>query len=134
MNFINLSIEIIKEGFPNVVGIWLFGSVAAQTASANSDIDLAVLLPQKANSIELWKCAQKIASKLGKEVDLIDLLEASTVLRSQIMQEGSNIFCADKFKCDLFETESLTDYLRFSEERKEVLEAIKSRGTVLGDG
>jgi hypothetical protein len=41
--------------------------------------------------------------------------------------------CSDKFKCDLFETEALTDYLRFADERKEILEDIKSRGKVLGN-
>jgi hypothetical protein len=54
-------------------------------------------------------------------------------IRAQVMQNGKLIYSADKFKCDLFETEALTDYLRFNEERKEILEDIKSRGTVFGN-
>ena len=133
MNIIDTCVETIKEKFPNVTGIWLFGSIASETGSANSDIDLAVLLQQKADNVELWQCAQQIATQAGKDVDLIDLLDASTVLRAQIIQDGKRIYCSDKFRCDLFETDTLSDYLRFADERREILEDIKSRGKVLGN-
>ena len=130
---INTCINQIKEEFPDTIGIWLFGSMAFETASATSDIDLAVLLPKKINNIRLWQCSQSLASKVNLEIDLIDLLEASTVMRSQIMREGKRIFCTDEFKCNLFETEALTDYLRFNEERQELLTDIKTRGKVFGN-
>ena len=133
MDTIDICVEIVREKFPNVVGIWLFGSTASETQSTDSDIDLSVLGQQKIDSVALWQCAQQIATRLDKEIDLIDLLEASTVLRAQIIQSGRLIYCGDKFKCDLFETETLTDYLRFADERKEILEDIKIRGRVLGN-
>jgi uncharacterized protein len=136
MDIIEICRETIKDDFPEVIGVWLFGSFARhESLTAESDIDLAVLLPQKADALRLWQCAQRIASKMvTREVDLIDLIDASTVLRAQIMQDGKLIYCADKYKCDLFETEALTDYLRFSEERKDLLEDIRMRGKVLGNG
>ena len=133
MNVVDTSVTKIKEQFPDVYGIWLFGSSASQTTTAESDVDLGVLLPQRADSIKLWQCAQSIAAAVNKEIDLVDLLEASTVMRAQIMREGKRVFCADKFKSEMFETEALTDYLRFNEERKEVLGSIKYRGKVLGN-
>lgn len=133
VNIIDICVTKIKEEFPDVSGIWLFGSNVSGTTTAASDIDLAILLPQKSNRIKLWQCAQSIAGAVNKEIDLIDLLEASTVMRNQIMREGKRIFDTDGFKCDMFETEALTEYLRFNEERREVLEDVKSRGKVLGN-
>lgn len=130
MDAIENSADIIRKEFPDVAGIWLFGSAASGLESVESDIDLAVLPANKADKVKLWQCAQSIASKVGKEIDLIDLLDASTVLRAQVMQDGKLIYCADKLLCDRFETEALTDYLRFDEGRKELLEDIKSRGKV----
>ncbi|MBI4534302.1 MAG: nucleotidyltransferase domain-containing protein [Candidatus Melainabacteria bacterium] len=119
--------------FPDVAGIWLFGSRESGMQSPDSDIDLAVLPSCTLDRIKLWECAQSIGSKIGKNVDLIDLLEASTVLRAQIINTGKRIYCSDRLKCDLFETETLADYVRFTEERRELLEDIKSRRKVFGE-
>lgn len=99
----------------------------------DSDIDVAVLPCSKLDKIKLWHCSQSIASKCNKNVDLIDLLDASTVLRAQILNTGKRVFCSDQLRCDLFETEALADYLRFKDERKELLEDIESRKKVFGE-
>jgi len=128
----NTCTTIINEDLQDVLGVWIFGSVASGLDVADSDIDLAVLSTDKIDKVRLWKCSQRIASAVRREVDLVDLIDASTVMRSQIVQSGKRIYCADNFICDKFETEALTDYLRFNEERREILEDIKSRGRVLG--
>jgi predicted nucleotidyltransferase len=51
VNIIDIGVETIKEKFPAVAGVWLFGSIASGTGCADSDIDLAVLLQQKADSV-----------------------------------------------------------------------------------
>jgi predicted nucleotidyltransferase len=133
MNIIDICADTITREFPNVAGIWLFGSNASGTDSVASDIDMAILFPERVDKIKLWQCAELIASRVNKDIDLIDLSEASTVLRAQVMQDGKRVYCADKSKCDIFETEALTDYLRFNDERKELLADIKARGKVLSD-
>lgn len=130
MDIIDTCMRTIKQEFPSVVGIWLFGSIAAENSTSESDIDLAILLPEKADAVKLWQCAQNIASTVNQDTDLVDLLEASTVFRAQVVQNGKRIYAADKFKCDMFETQALSSYLRFNEERKELLDDIKSRGKV----
>ena len=40
--------------YPQALGIWLFGSFASGHANAQSDIDLAVLLPGKVEPLALW--------------------------------------------------------------------------------
>ncbi len=133
MDIIDTCISTIKEEFPSATGVWLFGSTASKDSTVASDIDLAILLPQKADSLKLWQCAQSIAGKVDKDIDLVDLLEASTVFCAQVMQNGKLVYFADKFKCDMFELQALSSYLRFNEERKELLDDIKSRGKVFGN-
>lgn len=124
----------IKTTFPDVVGIWLFGSTDSSMETQESDIDLAVLTASnKLDKIKLWQCAQSIAGQVGRNVDLIDLLDASTVLRAQIMNTGKQIYCCDQMRCNLFETEALADYLRFADERRELLEDITSRRKIFGE-
>ncbi|SRR5579875_362264 len=124
--------KMILTEFPDIAGIWLFGSAASGQDTSGSDIDLALLHTKKLDRVRLWQCAQSVAARVGREIDLIDLLDASTVLRAQVMENGKRVYCADKFMCDRFETESLTDYLRFADERKGLLEDIRARGKVLG--
>jgi uncharacterized protein len=133
MDIIDTCIATIKEEFPSAAGVWLFGSTASGDRTNASDIDLAILLSQKADSVKLWQCSQHIASQIHKDVDLVDLLEASTVFRAQIVQKGKLIYCADKFKCDMFEIQVLSSYLLLNEERKELMDDIKSRGQVFGN-
>ncbi len=134
MDILEVCVSAIKEKFPDVVGIWLFGSTATGSDVAGSDVDLAILSNGNIERVELWHVAQLIARKIGKDIDIVDLLPASTVLRAQVVRNGQRIYCADKLKCDTFETEALTDYLRFSEQRHELLKDIESRGKVFGDG
>jgi len=125
--------DIIIGEFPGIYGIWLFGSTVSGLACAGSDIDLAILPAGKIDKVRIWQCSQRIASAIGKDVDQVDLLDASTVMRAQIIESGKRIYCADQFVCDKFETEVLTDYLRFAESRKELIEDIRSRGKVFGN-
>jgi uncharacterized protein len=124
------AVRLLTNELPNLLGIWLFGSVAAGHETRESDVDLAVLSEQELDRVKLWQCAQDIASALNTEVEIVDLHSASTVLRAQIIQSGKRIYTADKYRCDLFETEALSDLLRFNEERAELLEDVRQTGRV----
>lgn len=60
--------------------IILFGSTAVNRERKSSDIDLAFLGLESKSAYELFIIGQKIASLLDREVDLIDLSQASTVM------------------------------------------------------
>jgi uncharacterized protein len=53
--------------------IWLFGSAAKETMNLESDIDLAFSSNDRLDSYQVFMIAQELASKLGRDVDLIDL-------------------------------------------------------------
>ena len=99
---------------------------------ADSDIDLALLSKQKLPEIKTWALAQTLAAKYSRDVDLIDLNQASTVMRMQVISKGQRIYCSNEQSCEMFEDFVFSDYARLNEERAGILEDIGQRGAVYG--
>ncbi|MFZ5945137.1 MAG: type VII toxin-antitoxin system MntA family adenylyltransferase antitoxin, partial [Bacillota bacterium] len=97
-----------------------------------SDIDIAFLNENALNNYELFLFAQELASLLGRDVDLVDLNQATTVFQSKVVSKGKVIFCSDEKRRALFEMTVYKKYARLNEERKEILKGIRERGTVYG--
>ncbi|MBI5346703.1 MAG: nucleotidyltransferase domain-containing protein [Chlamydiae bacterium] len=127
MDPLKIAIKLITQEF-KVYAIYLFGSFASNTQRQDSDLDLAILSDEKIDKIKLWELAQKIAVKIQRDVDLIDLKNASTVFQFQIFNEGKLIFCTDQIKLDFFINTTDALYLDLNEWRKEMIEDIKKSG------
>lgn len=100
--------------------IYLFGSQATETANPQSDIDIAVLLSKKLNPIERFEIQEKLASQFKRDVDLVDLLSASTVLQHQVIQSGKLLWGNEEEQTK-FEMQVLSMYQHLNEERSEIL-------------
>ena len=55
--------DIVLKKLPNVVAVYLFGSYAKNTASKDSDIDIAILLERKLE----WKERKSLLNYLYRE-------------------------------------------------------------------
>ncbi|MBN1684817.1 MAG: nucleotidyltransferase domain-containing protein [Gammaproteobacteria bacterium] len=126
-------VSLIKKSYPKVEAIYLFGSFGTKFETPASDIDLAILLPSATNTVALWEKSQKIASKMRRDVDLIDLKQVSTVFQYQIINTGKRLYCPDTAKCDFFENNVFSEYLDFNQRRKPILEDIEQRGRILSE-
>jgi len=93
----------IQRHFPDVVGIYLFGSAFQRGMRPDSDVDLALLGEQPYDSMELRKETLLLEAIFGRAVDLIDLIEADPVLRAEAMLKGRLVFCRDTNQCILAE-------------------------------
>lgn len=118
-------IESLKQAYPEAWAIYVFGSYATQEQSGESDLDLALLSPGPLEPVGLWECSQRLAGRFGTDVDLVDLWAASTVFRAQILNKGERLACFQSKEANLFETTALSQYLRFNEERAEILAGIR---------
>lgn len=127
-----LIVSTIRQAIPEVSVIYLFGSFAKGEALEASDIDLAVLGSDSYDNVKLWNLAQKLSSLCGYDVDLVDLRQATTVMRIQIVAEGEHLFEDGSKESIMFEDFVFSDYARLNEERREILEDIGSRGNVYG--
>ena len=130
---LNKVIQILKEEF-NPIVIYLFGSASRNELREDSDIDIAFLTN---NDIDPYTCfmkAQELADIFKREVDLINLNTSSTVFKANVVGTGRKIYCSDDNKRMYFEMRALKEYALLNEERQEILNKIKERGSVYGSG
>ena len=125
-------VRMIRDNLQNVQAIYLFGSESMGAQHAQSDIDLAILSNIRLPATRLWELAQMLASKVSRDVDVIDLNQASTVMRLQIISTGRRLFCSNENACASFENFVYSDYARLNEERAAILQDIRRRGSVYG--
>ncbi len=124
INFQSHLVRVCKQYIPDIKLLYLFGSHATNQATDRSDIDLAILLPTKLSAIERWEIQQKLALEFNVDVDLIDLLSASTVMQNQIVNKGICLFDENNFK-GTFEVQVMSMYQHLNEERSSLLTAFK---------
>jgi predicted nucleotidyltransferase len=125
-------IEQVRKAVPNLIALYRFGSQAHGTAGPESDVDVAILAPESLPSEKLFDLQQALAALLHKDVDLIDLASAATVLLMQIISTGECLFSGDDQRREEFETRVFSSYARLNEERRGILDDIRARGSVYG--
>lgn len=125
---INIIKNILVQAFSPYL-IYIFGSTVKNRNRGESDIDIAILTDRRVDEYELFILSQKLADILKKEVDLIDLCQASTVFKIQIIKTGKLVYNSDNKRKMYFHMRTMKDYALLNEERQEVIDKIKSRGT-----
>ena len=128
----NALIEHIRKSVPSLIALYRFGSQAKGTARPDSDIDLAVLAGDPIPNIRRFEIAQELAAQLHRDVDLVDLRTASTVMRMQVLSTGTCLDAPDEPARREFEMYAYADYARLNEERRELVKGITERGLVYG--
>jgi uncharacterized protein len=101
--------------------IYLFGSMVHGGTHPQSDIDLAFLPLHACDPVQVFEMASRLADLLGREVDLIDLRAASTVMAKEVLRTGKLLAQSDPSRRKDFEMRTLADYARLNEERQPVL-------------
>lgn len=122
-------VSFLKEKLSSSL-IYLFGSTVKGTVHNGSDIDIAFLSEKKLDTYDLFMMAQELAEKLEREVDLIDLSQASTVFQAQIIQTGKVIYCNNETEKAQFEMKTLKMYAKLNEDRSEILLNIEGSGSI----
>ena len=125
-------VAAILAELPDAQAIYLFGSAAAGRLRADSDVDLAVLPLVPLEPLVRWNLQEKLAGLLSRSVDLIDLRSASTVMRVQVIANGTLLYEGDAFARADFEATAFSAYARLNEERRHILNDIRATGRVYG--
>ena len=123
-------IKIIKKDLVKALDpslIYIFGSISKDKVRKDSDIDIAILTDRQIDEYKLFILSQKLADVLKREVDLVDLNKASTVLKVQIIKTGKLIYNSDNLRKMYFQMRAMRDYALLNEERMEIINKIKSR-------
>ena len=128
-------IEIIFRAFPDVQAVYLFGSFGTADEAVASDVDIAVLLPadhaESVKPMAIFDVRCALEKTLCRDVDLVNLREANTVFRHEVVKAVRRIYCADPYAADVFEMLTMSFYQKLNEERKDILDEIAASGRVL---
>jgi uncharacterized protein len=86
----------VLEPRPEIVAVYLFGSLARDRARADSDIDVALLLDRDfdldAHPLYRLDRIDELASALSRPVDVVLLNKAPLVLRNQVLTYGRLVY------------------------------------------
>ena len=91
----SLIIKTIFEAIPDYQALYLFGSYATGHATQASDLDLAVLRPGRIEPTRLLELSNELARALLLPIDLIDLHQASTIMRYEILRQAQELVVTD---------------------------------------
>ncbi len=125
-------IQLVLETWPDTQAIYLFGSWGTECERPESDVDIAVLLPaaqaKKAGSLVLTNLHLALHTALKREVDLVNLRQAPTVLQKEVVVAGRRIYCVSGTVVDEFELLVFALYQKLNEERAGILAEGMSSG------
>lgn len=108
--------ETIRNYFSadsNVTAVYLFGSRAKGTATARSDIDLAVLLREKPEYDYRLRVMSELSGLLKTEVDVLVLDQCGILLQRQVLKHGIVLYERDRRARIAFEIRSRKIYFDF---------------------
>ena len=124
-------LQHVQAKVPGLLALYAFGSRVQGTATANSDLDLAVLVQGYADPVTLFDVAQSLSEVAGCEVDLLDLRAASTVMQYQIITSGLRWWQQDSTAA-LYEAAILSEKVELDTARAGLLRDIQQSGRVYG--
>jgi len=131
MNLIDVT-KTILTSYPDVQGIYLFGSFQTEDEWPDSDVDIALLLKpeesRRERSLAMSRCSLELARLLGKDVDLVNARMVSTVFQKEIVTKGRLLYCGDRYAVDEFEMLTLSFYQKLNEERADIIAAALADG------
>lgn len=103
--------------------IYIFGSYASGLQNSQSDIDIAFYSKKAYSSYDIFILAQKLSSELGREIDLVQMKESSTVFQKEIISKGKIIFEKSRLEREKIENLILKKYIKLNEERKKIIDS-----------
>ena len=86
---------------PGIDLLILFGSLAAGTGRAESDLDVAVDAGRRLNAGEKMALISELAAQIGRPVDLVDLRVVGEPLLGQILRHGKRVVGSDEHYANL---------------------------------
>jgi predicted nucleotidyltransferase len=113
----------------------LFGSAAKGTAGADSDLDVGIFPddPNLSLTDEL-SLQTELARVSGRQVDLVRLDWAPTLVRWQVVRHGRVLVEARPFAAARFTAESVAEYLDFAPAFERAAEAFRRALAAAGRG
>jgi len=120
--------EELLLAFPSAWAIYVYGSFARGDETPVSDVDLAVLLPADEIIVDPLSVASVVATRVHRDIDLVDMRRISDVLRREILSEGMSLYVALPDQVLEWEGTAMSRYQRYRREVRDLLEDFAKTG------
>ncbi|MFY9825971.1 MAG: nucleotidyltransferase domain-containing protein [Thermoanaerobaculia bacterium] len=107
--------------------LWLFGSEARGTARPDSDLDFAAFFRRRPSALEILDAREDLKGALHREVDLVDLDQASPILGMQVLRHGRLLVDRDARRRYAFFSRTISMYEDVKIGRREAEQALYAR-------
>lgn len=102
--------DVLRHAIPNLMAAYVHGSTARGDDRADSDIDIALLLPPEQRLTDPLALAAKLHEATGRQADITDLRRAGNVLRMQVLREGKQFINACPDQVLAWEAYAMNEY------------------------
>jgi predicted nucleotidyltransferase len=121
----------ICTAFPDIEAIYLFGSFADGSQDQRSDLALLLRPPHdqyESRNLFLHPLHGQLQELTGRNVDLLNLRQMTTVLQKEVVMLGRRIHCPHELAADQFDIDVLSRYQKLNQERAEIMQAFENTG------
>ena len=123
----------IESELPYAMAAWLYGSAPTGSMNAESDSDVAVLLPfsnARKTSWSLKAQTQALTERWDRKVDLVSFSASSWVPQKEILMAGKPLFSKNALFVGNAELQTFSRYREFNERNAPEFERIAHTGKV----
>ena len=113
---------------PDILAVYLLGSIQNGNSRPDSDIDLGIMLEpgRKMSSLRRIELANKLSYELGRTVDMGEASSRNLVYTREALLKGHLLFQKDFNKTNLYRANLLGLYIQFNLDRQEVINAYRA--------
>lgn len=120
-------VGVLQQSVAGLQAAYLYGSCSNGGYVEGSDVDIALLFepaasPNRSVNLLLHPVYAELVLALGRDIDLINLRYADTLLQSEVLFQGECILCADALAREEFELR----VMRAFQELNVLRESVKS--------
>ena len=132
MEKIKEDIKSVFIGKYDIECIVIFGIYVRESQTPQSDIDIAIKIKGGITKKELNDISKQLEEILKKEVDLIDLDNANSILKYEILYSGMPIYIKNEYYYDLYVIDACNEFLEVNEDRESIINRIIAGGDIYG--
>jgi uncharacterized protein len=125
-------ISHLHKSISNLQAVYLYGSFLSAGFSDKSDLDVAMKAENRLDNKIRWRIQEDLAGICGRDVDLLDMSQASLVMQFEVISTGERIYSVAENTIAHYETLVYSRYLDFNQVRKPIIDDIIERGSVYG--
>jgi predicted nucleotidyltransferase len=124
--------DTVLATLPDAWAVYVYGSFARGEEWPDSDLDIAVLLPPEQRIPDLLELIGDISEHVQRDVDVVDLRRVGDVLRREVLENGRTLFESDPEKVLAWEASAMSQYARYREEVRDILDDFRRTGIGYG--